>query len=102
MPASVFIVILSMLGLWLAAFLSQPPDQCWGSLLWWTLHYGKVSLVLTAGMLLTNLITATVLVIQLVKTIDISKSERLAATRVVYALGVNVIILVRPFDVVPS
>ena len=93
-PICVFAVILSMLGLWLAAFLSQAPDQCWGSLLWWTLHYGKPTLVLVAGNLATNLITATVLIVQLVKTIEVDKSERLAATRVVYALGVNVVILV--------
>lgn len=83
-----------MFGLWLAAYLSKSVDMCWGSLLWWTLHYGQPSLVLTVGMVLTNLVTAAILAIQLVKTVQIDKSERIAATRVVYALGVNVIVLV--------
>ena len=90
----VAIVILFMLALWLVAFLSKTVDSCWGSLLWWTLHYGRPALALTAGTMFTNLVTAIILVVQLVKTIQMDKSERIAASRVVYSLGMNFVILV--------
>ena len=90
----VAVVILLTLALWLSAFLSKANEMCWGSLLWWMIHYGRVALVLVAGLLLTNLVTAAILIIQLVNTPEMDKSERISATRVVYSLGMNAVILV--------
>ena len=85
-----------MIGLWLSAFLYPTPDQCWGSLLWWTLHYTTPAVVLTAGVMGTNLIAGVMLTTQLYRTVQMERAERIAASKVVYSLGINVVILVSP------
>ena len=88
------IVVAAMFSFWLSAFLSKPNQMCWGSLLFWTFHFSRAAIVINVVTIFTSLVTATTLVYQLVKTVQMEKSERIAATRVVYALGVNAVVLV--------
>ena len=93
-PVYIGVIIVLLIGLWLSAFLVPSPDMCPGFLMWWTEHYTKPAIVLAGGMMLTHVISAIVIVVRLLSTTKIDRSERIAASRIVYSLVINTIILV--------
>lgn len=74
-------------------------DLCPGNLSWWTAHYAKIAVVLVSGIIFTHIISVTIIAVQLFKTIKMDRDERIAASRVVYTLGINIITLVSCTDV---
>ena len=88
------VVVLLLLGLWLSAFFMPSLDVCPGSLSWWTLHYSKIAVVLVSGIIFSHIISGTVIIVQLMKTGHMDEDQRIAASRIVYTLLVNTIIMV--------
>lgn len=97
-PSYIALIGLLLLGLWLSAFLmpnAVPEDgMCIGSIMWWTAFYSKIAVVIASGIILTHLISAVLISLQLWRTVKMDPSERIAASRVVYSVGVNALILV--------
>lgn len=83
-----------MIALWLYAFLVPAKDKCHASLIWWTRKYARPAIAVAGGIMFTHIVNGTVITIQLLHTADIDRFERIAASRIVYSLGVDVVILV--------
>ena len=80
--------------LWIPSLLLPTNDQCTASLVRWTEDYARIGVVLCASIIFTHFVSAWVIITQLLRTIKMDRNERIAATRVVYSLGTNTIILV--------
>ena len=80
--------------LWVSAFLLPANDQCGASLIRWTGDYAKLGVILSASIIFTHFVSAWIIITQLLRTVKMDRNERIAATRVVYALGLNTVILV--------
>ncbi|MCJ1439825.1 MAG: hypothetical protein MMC23_000306 [Stictis urceolatum] len=93
-PICLATAALLLLALWLIAFFWPALDMCPASLIWWTVHYSKLGVVFGPGIILTHFISAAILTRQLWRTVKMDRDERIAASRVVYSLGVNVLIIV--------
>jgi hypothetical protein len=93
-PACALLVIVMLAVLWVIAFLMPAQEQCLGPLVWWTSNYAKVAVVLAGCLILSQVICATVIIVQLLKFDKIDRDERVASSRMVYSLALSVIILV--------
>ncbi|MCJ1384465.1 hypothetical protein MMC17_007581 [Xylographa soralifera] len=80
--------------LWLLSFLLPTKDVCTGSLVVWTSRYAPIATALGSVTILSNLLIAALITHQLLKTAEIDRGERIAATRIVYTQGMSVFILV--------
>ena len=80
--------------LWLISFLLPTNDQCTGSLVVWTSHYAPIATAFGSVIILANLLSAALIAYQLLKTAEVDRGERIAATRIVYTQGMSVLILV--------
>ena len=85
---------LAVLGTFLLALLLPSPDRCLATLIWWTEHYAKIAIVLGSCTIVLFITAATIITIQLLRTVQIDRDERIAATRVVYYLILGVITMV--------
>ncbi|KAL9596539.1 MAG: hypothetical protein Q9219_005717 [cf. Caloplaca sp. 3 TL-2023] len=94
----VAILILTLVT-WLPTRLFPARRTCLASLVWWTTNFAKIGLVLASGLFFTFLVCAMVITVQLIRTIKMSRDQRIAATRIVYYLIVSALImaLVVPF-----
>ena len=90
----IVIIALLVLATWIPSFLLPAKDICLGSLIWWTEKYSLIGLILGANIILTYVLSAAVITTQLLRTNKMDRDERIAATRVVYYLGVSSIIVV--------
>ncbi|KAI4137377.1 MAG: hypothetical protein LQ341_005171 [Variospora aurantia] len=79
---------------WIPSYVSPARPRCLASLVWWTKHLAKVGLVLSSGLLLTFLVCAGVITVQLIRTINMSRDQRIAATRTVYYLAISALIMI--------
>jgi hypothetical protein len=89
-------IAILLLALWLTSYMWPMPDQCMGSLVWWTPVYAKVAVVFSASILVTLIACVGVISIQLAKTTKIERDERVAASRMAYSMIVAILILVSP------
>ncbi|MCJ1401388.1 hypothetical protein MMC11_004601 [Xylographa trunciseda] len=80
--------------LWLLSFLLPTNDTCTGSLVVWTSHYAPIATALGSVIILANLLIAGLITYQLLRTADVDRGERIAATRIVYTQGMSIFILV--------
>lgn len=94
----VFMCVALIASLIVAAFVTAhvlpSEDVCWGSLVWWVSRFVQPSIALGAGIILVNIVTGLVLVIQLKKCHEVCRDERIATSRVIYSLGINILLLV--------
>lgn len=81
---------------WVPSKAFPRPGACLASLIWWTTPFARIGLVIASGLLLTYIVCAVVITAQLIRTIKMSRDQRIAATRVVYYLIVSAIITVNP------
>ena len=93
-PVAISSIVVSLIALWLSAFLVPGRDRCFASLMFWTKTYSKPAIAFAGGIMLTHLVSGTIITIQLLHTAEVDRIERIAASRVVYSLGVDVLILV--------
>ena len=91
----IVIIVLLVLATWIPSFLLPAKNTCLGSLIWWTEKYSLIALILGANIILTYFLSAVVITTQLLRTNRMDRDERIAATRVVYYLGVSSVIIVR-------
>jgi hypothetical protein len=56
--------------------------------------YNKIAVALASGFVFTQLLSAAIIAIQLIRTVNIDREERIAATKVVYTLVTYALILV--------
>ena len=94
-PICLLVVVAVTIGFWGIAFKMPAIDRCLGSLLWWTANYAEVGAILASGFIFTNIISALIITVQLKRTINMERSERIAGTRVVYSLLISIGIMVR-------
>lgn len=87
-------IILMTTMTWIPSYVLPARPRCLASLVWWTKHLAKVGLVLSSGLLLTFLVCAGVITVQLIRTINMSRDQRIAATRTVYYLAISALIMV--------
>ena len=88
-------VIISLLALWLIVYLKPASDQCPGSLIGWTLNYAKAAVILSILVILHHTIVVLVLVLRVIRNIEKEISTRSAASRMVFHMEINILILVR-------
>ena len=93
-PVCLGVIVTIETALWLSAFLQPAKDQCTGSLVVFTSHYASTAIVLAIGVILFLLICGSVITIQLIRTVRMDREQRIMATRVVYTIGMSVVILV--------
>ena len=93
-PICLATIIFLTAVLWLLSFLLPTKDTCTGSLVVWTAHYACIATALGSIIILVNLLVAALITHQLLKTAEIDRGERIAATRIVYTQGMSVFILV--------
>lgn len=88
-------VILLLVGMVVTAIIFQSNDICPTSLSWWTSHYAKIGIAIGGVVIVAHLLAGGIITFQLMSTIDIEAEERIAASRVVYAMVINIAIMVR-------
>jgi hypothetical protein len=83
-----------LVGTWVSSHISQEPDVCFASLLWFISRYGEAGLIILSTVTGSLLISAVTILgrLSLVDTID--EHERIAASRMVYYLMVGIVSLV--------
>ena len=79
---------------WVPSLLLPAQNHCLATLIWWTGHYAEIGLVLGSSLCFIYILSAAIITIQLVRTIEVDRDERIAATRTVYYLLIGVFILV--------
>lgn len=79
---------------WIPSNTTPPRRECLASLVWLTKHFAKVGLVIASGLLFTYIVCAIVTTARLVRTIKMSRDQRIAATRTVYYLVISTLIMV--------
>ena len=93
-PTALAVIVAITLFLWAASNVFPTRGACVTGLIWWTARYFKLAIVLCSGLLFLYITSAIIITNQLVKTVQIDRAERIAATRVVYYLVVNTWIIV--------
>ncbi len=79
---------------WAATNVFPTGGKCFTSLIWWTACYGKLATVIASSLLALYPASAVTISVQLLKTVNIDKTERIAATRMVYYLVINIWLIV--------
>ena len=69
-------------------------DKCFGSLIWFSMRYDLLTLVLLIILVSSLLLLAAVISIQLMRTAEVDPNERIAASRMCYYLLLTAIIYV--------
>jgi hypothetical protein len=77
------------------AVIFNSDDICPTSLSWWTSHYAKIGVAIGGSVVVAHLLAGAIITFQLMSTIDVEAEERIAASRVVYAMVINMAIMVR-------
>ncbi|KAL9118096.1 MAG: hypothetical protein Q9187_005361 [Circinaria calcarea] len=86
-------VMVLIIATWVPSLLLPAENHCLATLIWWTGHYAEIGLVLGSSLCFIYILSAAIITIQLVRTIDVDRDERIAATRTVYYLIIGVFIL---------
>ena len=94
-PTAIVVIALMIFSTWAATNVFPTRGKCLTGLIWWTARYAKLAAVLAVGLLVVYPASALIITVQLVKTVEVEKAERIAATRVVYYLVVNTWLIVR-------
>ena len=93
-PTAIMLVAAMIFFAWAATNVFPTRGKCLTGLVWWTARYAKLAVVLSSGLLTLYPASAVIITLQLVKTVKVEKAERIAATRVVYYLVVNIWLIV--------
>ena len=95
LPCCIIAIVAFTFFSWAATNLFPTKGECLTGVIWWTARYNKLGVVLATGLIALYIVLAILIVVQLVKTMQVERDERIAATRVVYYLVVSTWIMVR-------
>ena len=93
-PTALAIIVALTVFMWAATNVFPTRGACLTGLIWWTARYFKLAIVVCSGLLFLYTTSTVLLTVQLIKTVNVEKAERIAATRVVYYLVVNTWLIV--------
>ena len=79
---------------WTPSNFDKSKGPCLASLIWWTVSYSELGIVIGTFLTVTYSLCALVITLQLLRRIKTDRNERIAATRVVYYLVPSIILLV--------
>ena len=79
---------------WIPTAVDKHTDQCRGSLVWWTSGHGTLAVVLLSLLMVSCLAMAVIIILQLLKSVRTESNYRIAASRMVYYLIFNVLLIV--------
>ena len=68
--------------------------MCLGSLIWWASFWADFGVVINSVIIGLYVLTASIIAIQLYRTAELAREERIAASRTVYYLAVGTILMV--------
>ncbi|KAL8903703.1 MAG: hypothetical protein Q9207_003747 [Kuettlingeria erythrocarpa] len=91
----VVVILILILVTWIPSNVLPARHECLTSLVWWTKPFAKFGLVIASGLMLIYIVCATVITARLLRTLHISRDQRIAATRIVYYLIFSTLITVR-------
>lgn len=80
---------------WVPTIVWPMYNRCFGSLIWFSMRYDLLILVILLVLVSFCLLLATVISIQLMRTAELDPNERIAASRMTYYLLVIAVIYVR-------
>lgn len=80
---------------WVPTIVWPMYNRCFGSLIWFSMRYDLLILVILLVLVSFCLLLATVISIQLMRTAEMDPNERIAASRMTYYLLVIAVIYVR-------
>lgn len=80
---------------WLPTVIWPMFPRCVGGLVWFTMRYDFLSLVILCVLVSSFLVLAAIISIQLMRTVEVDPNERIAASRLCYYLIVAAFIYVR-------
>ncbi|KAH7089617.1 hypothetical protein FB567DRAFT_306433 [Paraphoma chrysanthemicola] len=97
----VAVVSLLLLATWLPTIIWPMFNRCFGSLIWFSMRYDLLTLILLCVLVFMCLLLAAIISIQLMRTSDMTANERISASRIVYFLLVIslIYILVMPVEI---
>ena len=93
-PTALAVIVALTIFLWAASNIFPTRGACVTGLIWWTARYFKLAIVICSGLVFFYILSATIITVQLIRTIKVDRAERIAATRVVYYLVANAWIIV--------
>jgi hypothetical protein len=80
---------------WVPTIVWPMYNRCFGSLIWFSMRYDLLILVILLVLVSSCLLLATIISIQLMRTSDLDPNERIAASRMTYYLLIIAVIYVR-------
>lgn len=90
----VAIVAFLVLLTWMPTIIWPSNKRCFGSLIWFSMRYDLLTLILLCVLVSLFLILTAIISIQLMRTSDLDHNERIAASRLCYYLLVATLIYV--------
>ena len=96
---TICIAVVSFLLLltWMPTIAWPMSNRCFGSLIWYTMRYDLLTLVLLCTLVFSCLLLAAIISIQLMRTSNLDPNERISASRMSYYLLVISLIYVSAF-----
>ncbi|KAI4194967.1 MAG: hypothetical protein LQ346_003579 [Caloplaca aetnensis] len=91
----VVVILIFILVTWIPSNVSPARHECLASLVWWTESFAKFGLVIASGLMLAYIVCATMITARLLRTLKISRDQRIAATKTVYYLILSTSVTVR-------
>jgi hypothetical protein len=88
------VVTLMVLLTWLPTLVWPMFNRCFGSLIWYSMRYDLLALILLSVLVFICLLLAAIISIQLMRTTDVDPNERISASRMSYYLLVIALIYV--------
>ncbi len=98
----VVVILILVLVTWIPSNVLPARRECLASLVWWTHPFAKFGLVIASGLILIYIICAIMITVRLLRTLQISRDQRIAATRIIYYLIFSTLITVRMPEACPK
>ncbi len=87
-------ILVAVLLTWVPSYTSICRGIRPSTLVWWIAKYAHIGLAIGSSLLFTNIVCAAVITSQLMRTVDIDRNQRIAASRAVYYLIVSASLMV--------
>ena len=94
-PICIAVIAVLVLLTWVATKASPAKGECLASLIGWTADYAVIGIATAGGIILVFIISTIVIGVQLRRNLKVDRAERIAASRLLFYLVTNIVILVR-------